>query len=155
MIMGCWGCWPRAVWLYTGVVTLRRLEGLPLSPWFWLFWDPQITQKEPQPCWAVAELARVAGRNLAKSANWQMTNWKASKGTEGTMGMLDTCRTQRCLVLINNLVCRSSKQWKEKETKPKPLKNRPGRDIKNKWGPPPPCPRKYLSREETHVTGLV
>lgn len=29
------------------------------------------------------------GRDIAKSANGQMANWKESKGTEETMGMLD------------------------------------------------------------------
>lgn len=157
MTVGCCGCWLQVVWLYMGASTLRRLEGLPLPPWFCLFWDPQIMRLfwDPQPCWVVTELARADGGDLAKSANWQMTNWKASKGTEETMGVLDTCRTQRCLVLMNNLVCKSSKQWMEKKTKPQPLKNGAERDIKNKLDPSPPHPPIFIKGGDTcHRTGV-
>lgn len=34
--------------------------------------------------------------DIAKSANWQMANWRASKGTEETMEMPDNCRIQCC-----------------------------------------------------------
>lgn len=50
--------------------------------------------------------------NIAKSANWQMANWKKSKGTEKTMKILDNYRIQCGLFLINNLVCKSCKKEK-------------------------------------------
>lgn len=59
----------------------------------------------------------------ARSANWQMAKWEDSKGMGETMEMLDNGRTWHCLVLMNNLVCKSTKQEAKETTRAKITEN--------------------------------